>query len=202
MVKKVAHVRLPKRLPRAERRQQLLSVAIEIIRTEGADRLTLGYLATRAAVSKPVVYDHFQTRSGLLIELYRSIDENQSNALRSALKGSRSLNETVRVLAAAYIHCSADTSGDWHAVGAALSGSEEKGAVYQELLDGYVDLFASVLQPHTKLSRFQLDRRCVGLIGAGEALSTAMVRGAYSESEAAETFALLIQGALLKPARR
>lgn len=191
-----------RRLSKAERRRQLLDTALVIVRKEGADRLTLGHLAARAGVSKPVAYDHFGTRSGLLIELYKAIDREQANALRNALTtGERSLEETVEVLAAAYIHCSADTGGEWHAVGAALAGSEEKATVYQELLDGYVRLFASVLEPHSTLSPAELERRCVGLVGAGEALSAAMVRGDCSEAEAAEAFTSLIQGGLHAPSR-
>ena len=189
-----------RRLSSAERRRQLLAKALLIVREEGADRLTLGHLAARAGVSKPVAYDHFGTRSGLLIELYKSIDIEQANALRDALTaGERSFEETVGVLAATYIHCSVDTGGEWHAVGAALAGSEEKAAVHQELLDGYVQLFASVLKPHSTLSPAELERRCVGLVGAGETLSAAMVRGKCSEAEAAEAFTSLIQGGLHAP---
>ncbi|MFC7557085.1 TetR/AcrR family transcriptional regulator [Pseudoroseomonas wenyumeiae] len=57
-----------RRFSKAERRRQLLDTALLIVREEGADRLTLGHLAARAGVSKPVAYDHFGTRSGLLIE--------------------------------------------------------------------------------------------------------------------------------------
>lgn len=189
-----------RRLPRAGRRRQLLDTALLIVREEGADRLTLGHLAERAGVSKPVVYDHFGTRSGLLIELYKSMDIEQANALRDALTiGEQSFEEIVRVLAAAYIHCAANTSGEWRAVGAALAGSEEMDAVYQELIDGYVELFATVLKPYVTLSSGVLERRCVGLVGAGEALSAAMVRGKHSEAETAETFASLIKGGLRAP---
>lgn len=190
-----------RRLPKAERRRQLLDTALLIVRNEGADRLTLGHLAIRAGVSKPVAYDHFGTRSGLLIELYKMIDEEQANTLRKALTtGKQGFEETAERLASAHIHCYADTSGEWHAVGAALAGSEEKEAVYQELLDNYVQLFATVLKPHCNLSPDELERRCIGLIGSGDALSAAMVRGNCSEAEAAATFTSLIRGGLSTPA--
>jgi len=186
-----------RRLARPARRQQLLDTALQVIREEGADRLTLGYLAVRADVSKPVVYEHFGTRSGLLIALYKLLDARQSEALRQALTtGDRDLKETAALLAAAYIHCAVDTGGEWHAIGAALAGSEEKGAVLQELLGGYVELFAGVLGPHCELSDAELARRCVGLVGAGEALAAAMVQGTYTEADAAGAFAALIRGAL------
>ncbi|MDN3557498.1 TetR/AcrR family transcriptional regulator [Halomonas maura] len=184
-----------RRLSREGRRRQLLDTALRIVREQGADRLTLGHLAACAGVSKPVAYDHFGTRSTLLIELYKLIDSQQSNALREALtSGERSLEETADMLAAAHVHCYADTSGEWHAIGAALAGSEEKESVYQELLDGYVQLFAAVLTPYCELADDELERRCVGLIGAGDALSGAMVRGNCSEAEAARAFASLIHG--------
>ena len=186
-----------RRLPKAERCRQLLDTALTIVREEGADRLTLGRLAVRAGVSKPVAYDHFGTRSGLLIELYRWIDLGRVNAFREAMTtGERSLEECVGVLAAAYVHCAADTTDEFHAVGAALAGSEEKAAVFQELLDHSVQMFVSVLRPHCSLSPAELERRCVGLVGAGEALSAALVRGECNEAEAVEAFAALIQGGL------
>lgn len=191
----------PRRLPKAERRRQLLETALLIVREEGVDRLSLGHLAERAGVSKPVAYDHFGTRSELLIELYRSIDMEQKNQLRTALvPGERSLDETAEILAAAYVRCFADTSGEWHAVGAALGGSAEKDAVYQELLDDSVHFFATILEPYSTLSSAELQRRCTGLIGAGEALAGLMVRGGSSEAEAAQTFTSLIEGGLRGPA--
>jgi AcrR family transcriptional regulator len=189
-----------RRLSSAERRRQLLETALVIVRDEGADRLTLGHLAARACVSKPVAYEHFETRSGLLIELYRWIDVERVNAFRDSMAiGERSREETVRILAAAYIDCAADTSGEFQAVGAALAGSGEKAAVLQELLDNSVQMFVSVLKPHSTLSPIKLEQRCVGLVGAGEALSSALVRGRCSGAEAAEAFSSLIRGALRAP---
>ncbi|MDZ5699483.1 TetR/AcrR family transcriptional regulator [Chelativorans sp. M5D2P16] len=191
-----------RRLARPDRRRQLLDTALEIVREEGADQLTLGHLAACAGVSKPVAYDHFGTRSGLLIALYKMIDAERVEAFRNAMAtGERSVGETVDMLAAAYIRCAGDMTDEFHAVGAALAGSEEKAAVFQELLDNSVQMFVSVLLPHSTLSPTDLERRCVGLVGAGEALSALMVRGRCSEAEVVEAFASLIGGGM-QQARR
>ncbi len=200
--KRAAEGAASRRLSKEERRLQLLETARLIVREEGADRLTLGYLAERAGVSKPIAYDHFGTRSGLLIDLYRWVDLEQINAFRDAMAtGMRSPGEAAKALATAYIQCAADMNGEVHAVGAALAGSEEKAAVFQELLDNCVQMFVSVLKPHSTVSAEELQRRCVGLVGAGEALAAALVRGKCSEVEAVETFTVLIQGALRPPQR-
>ncbi|MET0290162.1 MAG: TetR/AcrR family transcriptional regulator [Pseudoxanthomonas sp.] len=185
------------RLSKAERRRQLLDTALVIVREENADRLTLGHLAQRAGVSKPVVYDHFATRSDLLIALYRWIDVERVDAFRNAMATStRGLEETAHALASAYIQCAADKTDAFHAVGAALAGSDEKAAVFQELLEHCVAMFVSVLKPHANMPLKALQRCCLGLVGAGEALSDALVRRKLKEREAIGALASLIKGAL------
>lgn len=191
-----------RRLSRSQRRRQLLDKALEIIREEGADSLTLGHLAACAGVSKPVAYDHFDTRSGLLIALYRMIDAERVEAFHTAMAdGKHSTGETADLLAAAYIRCAGDMTDEFHAVGTALGGSAEKSAVFQELLDNNVRMFASVLTPHSSLPAAELAQRCLGMVGAGEALSAHMVRGRCSEVEAIAALAALIRGGL-QPASR
>lgn len=183
------------RLSRAERRQQLLETALLIVREEDVDSLTLGRLAERAGVSKPVVYDHFPTRSALLIALYKWIDTERVRTFTQMMSTSRrNAKETVEILASAYIDCAADKTGEFHVIGAALAGSEEKAVVFQELLDNCVAMFVSVLTPHVAMSPESLQQCCVGLVGAGEALSVAISRGRMQHAQAVDAFATLING--------
>jgi len=193
----VASPQQGRRLSKAERHRQLLAVALEVIRTQGADCLTLGHLATCAGVSKPVVYDHFGSRSGLLIDLYRWIDSERIETFRQAMAATRKdLDETVACLADAYIRCAADLAGEFYIVGAALAGSKEKAKVYDELLDQSVAMFVSVLRPFSELSKDATTRLCIGLVGAGEGLSAAIVRGQLAEADAVATFVEIIRGSL------
>jgi AcrR family transcriptional regulator len=186
-----------RRLSKVGRRLQLLETALLIVREENADRLTLAHLAVRAGVSKPVVYDHFPTRSCLLIELYTWIDTERINAFSEAMaRATLGREEAVMALADAYIQCAADNTNEFFAVGAALAGSDEKAAVFQELLNKCVQMFVAVLTPHAALSAEELERRCTALVGAGEALSGAVVRGRYGKDDATNTFAALILGAV------
>lgn len=186
-----------RRLSREARRKQLLNTALLIVREENADRLTLGHLALRAVISKPVVYDHFPTRSALLIELYRWIDTERVRAFTEAMTITlRTPQETIQMLASAYINCAADKTDEFHAVGAALAGSEEKSAVFQELLDNCVKMFVAVLSPHVTMPARSLEQCCIGLVGAGEALSAALARGQLNEQDAVASFASLIRGAV------
>src|SRR5688500_17488341 len=74
-----------KRLSKAERRAQLLDTALDVVRDEGTDALTLARVAERAGVSKPIAYQHFETRGGLLVALYERMDEAPRAKLVAAL---------------------------------------------------------------------------------------------------------------------
>ncbi|WP_320200781.1 TetR/AcrR family transcriptional regulator (plasmid) [Agrobacterium sp. rho-13.3] len=181
------------RLSKPERRQQLLETARLIVREEGADRLTLGHLAVRAGVSKPVTYEHFETRTGLLIELYRWIDTERITAFRTLMaQDKRPARETVAALAKTYLACGTDQGDEFHAVGAALAGSEEKAGVYQELVDAVIEMFVEVLRPHSSLRPESLALASAALVAAGDALTTAVTRGNCSAAEAEEVFSVLI----------
>lgn len=108
------------------------------------------------------------------------------------------LEETELMLADAYIQCAANHTDEFHAVGAALAGSEEKSVVFQQLLDNCVQIFVAVLTPQaaSSVSAAELETRCIGLIGAGEALSGALIRRRHDKSAMIASFASLIQGAL------
>ncbi|MBY3046000.1 TetR/AcrR family transcriptional regulator [Rhizobium leguminosarum] len=181
------------RLSKPERRQQLLETARLIVREDGADRLTLGHLAVRAGVSKPVTYEHFETRTGLLIELYRWIDTERITAFRTLMaKENRPAKETISALAKTYLACGTDQGDEFHAVGAALAGSEEKAAVYKELVEAVIEMFVAVLRPHSNFRPETLALTCAALVAAGDALTSAVTRGSCSASEAEEVFSNLI----------
>jgi AcrR family transcriptional regulator len=65
-----------KRMPKAERRAQLLSTAREIIQSGGIGALTMSALAEKSGASKPVVYDHFENSESVAIELLNEFYKN------------------------------------------------------------------------------------------------------------------------------
>jgi AcrR family transcriptional regulator len=188
-----------RKLPKAERRDQLLDTALAIVRGEGTDALTLGHVAERAGVSKPIAYEHFGTRSGLLIALYERIDDRQVAALLQALERTpRRLEDFARVMSDAYMTCYLTVGSEAHAITAALSGDGEMEAFHQRLLDRYVAFYQDALAPYSALPPEALHLRCVGLIGAAEAISRDMLRDRVSEAGARDALAALIVGGLAK----
>ena len=186
-----------KKLSKAERRKQLLETAHKIVRDEGTDALTLGYLAERAGVTKPIAYEHFETRAGLLVALYQEIDDRQVASLMQALKRSKPrLRDVARVLAKAHVDCYCTIGPEWHAISAALKGDEKMEKFQQSLIDRYVSIYCDAFAPYTKLPKEELRLRCLAVIGAGDAITNEISRGRTSETVAAATLASLIVASL------
>ncbi|GII94224.1 TetR/AcrR family transcriptional regulator [Sinosporangium siamense] len=184
------------RLSKSARREQLLDTAMAIVRAHGTDSLTLLSLAEAAGVSRPIVYDHFGTRPGLLIALYRRLDERHRAASEEALRDAPAVpREIARVLSAAYFACATDMP-EWTAISAALKGNQEMEAIERKLLDGYTDLMATALRPYSGLTQEALRLRCVGALGAAEAIAAELNRGRATVAEAIAALTDLTVGSI------
>jgi AcrR family transcriptional regulator len=180
------------RMPKHARRNQLLDTALAIVRTEGADGLTLVTLAEAAGVSRPITYDHFGTRPGLLIALYRRLDEQHRAALTSALAAAGPDPTAIaHVMSTAYVTCATDMP-EFGALSAALKGDPEMEAAQHEILDSYATELAAALGPHTELAAEVLHLRCIGVLGAAEAIAAELTHGRTDAETAIAALADLI----------
>ena len=59
----------PIRLPRDQRRAQLIDVAMDVFAEHGYAQTTMDDIAQRAAISKPVLYQHFENKRDLFFTL-------------------------------------------------------------------------------------------------------------------------------------
>lgn len=186
----------PARLSKQARREQLLDTAREIVREQGADGLTLVTLAEAAGVSRPIAYDHFGTRTGLLLALYRRLEERHRAAVTVALQDVEPSPSAIsHVMSSAYFACATDMP-EFTAVSAALKGNPEAEALQHEMLDGYTEVMAHALAPLSGLPVGALQLRCTGVLGAAEAIAVEVNRGRTTIPDAVSALADLIVGSL------
>jgi AcrR family transcriptional regulator len=160
-------------MPKDRRREQLLDVAMEIVRDSGANELTLGNLAAKAGVSRPIAYGHFETRTGLLLALFKRLEDNYVSALRGALQAApHALSEVADLISNAYFNCLTDFGPEGLAISAALKGTDEMAAQQRTMHQEYLELMCNALRPFSKLGQDHLRLICVGLLGAAEALAS------------------------------
>jgi AcrR family transcriptional regulator len=183
-----------RRLQRDERRRNLIETSWRIAQAEGADALTLGRLADQAGVAKPVVYDHFGTRNGLLAALYQDYDQRQSSAMDEALAASpETLLDRVKVIADAYVDCVLMQGRELFGVAAALEGSPELETLKRQCDSAFLDKCKAALDPFAggSVSRTSL----LGAFGAADALSQAAAEGEIGTDEAKRELASVILAA-------
>jgi AcrR family transcriptional regulator len=185
------------RMGKDERRQQLLEVAAGIVRSKGTDALTLATLAEHAGVTKPIAYEHFGTRSRLLMELYRYFDEPQAQAVKAALaSNAKSIDDVIAILSTAYVDCVLNAGQEFGALAAALSATQEMEDFRVTLRDGYVEQYRKALSPYVKLPKQSGYALLVGILGAADALSNAAASGALTRAKAITALTKVVSGAL------
>lgn len=190
-----------RRLPREERHRQLLDVAWRLIRDEGTEALTLGRVAEQAGVTKPVVYDHFGTRTGLLIALYREFDARQTALMDAALQASEpTLAGRAAVIASSYVDCVLLQGREMPGVTAALASSPELEEVKREWEAGFMEKCRRALAPFAGGGTI-VPAGFRAMLGAAEALSYAAANGEITARQAQDELFETIVAMVARSAR-
>lgn len=106
----------PTRMPREQRREQVMSVARTVFMESGYHAAGMDEIAEAAGVSKPVLYQHFPSKLELYLALLDGgIDELLSSA-DSALASTTDNKERVRATMRAYFSFVADRNSAFRLV--------------------------------------------------------------------------------------
>lgn len=180
-------------MSKADRREQLLRLAADMVREEGAECLTLLALAERAGVSKPVAYNHFGDRKGLLVQLYQGYDERLVQDSRElGPDGAQTLEHLAQRLAQAYFDCTVRNGVVYDAVVAALCSYPEYRDLRTRICQYFVDFYRELFGPVVELSSEQSTGNLIAIYGASDELARALTAGLLSKPQAVGTLRALI----------
>ena len=104
------------RLPRRERRVQLLDSALEVFVAQGYHAAAMDDIAERAGVSKPVLYQHFPGKLELYLALLDSACDQVIANCRQALASTQDNKTRVAAAMAAFYSYVADERGAFRLV--------------------------------------------------------------------------------------
>lgn len=90
------------RMPREERRQQLLATALEVFAHNGYHRSSMDDIADAAHVSKPVLYQHFSGKRDLYLALIDYYLDDLTTRLVAALHSSEVNRERTEAMLGVY----------------------------------------------------------------------------------------------------
>jgi AcrR family transcriptional regulator len=94
--------RVPTRLPAARRRRQLLEVALRVFAERGYHDASMNDIAVAAGVTKPVLYQHFESKRELFTELLADVGQELQDTITKAVAAAHGPREMVEMGFAAY----------------------------------------------------------------------------------------------------
>ena len=176
------------RVPKEERRRQLLRVAAEILTAQGIEYVQITEVAERAGVSRPLVYRLFPTRRALVEALLEDFSSQLSTRFSQALLSS--LPGSLPQITEAFVKASCDAieaygAGPWLLLDA-RGTDPELGRLGRTILAQLLKPWQKQLAELTGLP----PRRAVNLmwvvVAAGRAALDGWIEGAVSRRAAIE----------------
>jgi AcrR family transcriptional regulator len=157
------------RLPRSARRKQLLGAALEVFVASGYHAASMDDIAERAAVSKPVLYQHFPGKLELYLALLDEHTGTLEQRVRTALTGTADNRERVARCIRAYFDFVDDPGGAFRLVFESDlrndSGVRER---VERSLQLSIDALADTIARDTGLARDEAELLSSGLAGLAE----------------------------------
>lgn len=182
------------RMPRQQRRTQLLEIATRVFTEKGYQRASMDDIATAAGVTKPVLYQHFETKETLYAEVIDITADTLLAEVRSLGRIDGSTTDRVRQgLERFYQLVTLDNSLRL------FTGREEVSATVQERATAVLDAMAIELAGVLSASR-RLTTQQARVIGRGLITLTQttamMLHEARDEAERMEILEVMTQVAV------
>ncbi|MFC8304404.1 TetR/AcrR family transcriptional regulator [Specibacter sp. NPDC057265] len=141
------------RMPKDERRLQLLSSALEVFVNHGYHGAAMDEIAETAKVSKPVLYQHFPSKRDLYLALLDSHLESLTSMLVAALNSTTDNKLRVQATMKAYFHFMAkDDQAHRLVFESDLVNDPQVAARLEKFNAGYADAIGKVIAEDTRLA--------------------------------------------------
>jgi AcrR family transcriptional regulator len=171
----------PTRLPRDQRRVQLLDAASEVFSSKGYHAAAMDEIADAAGVSKPVLYQHFPSKLDLYLALLDQSCDRLVDVVGEALASTDNNADRVIATVAAFYEFISSTGGEFRFVFESdLTGD---GAVQRRLSrvnDEISDAIAEVIAGDTSLPPQQAKLLAVSLVGIAQVSARYWISGETS----------------------
>lgn len=182
------------RMPRGERRAQLLVAAREVFVASGYHAAAMDEIAERAGVSKPVLYQHFPGKLELYLALLDTGRDELLNQINHALASTDDNKQRVIATVGAYFSFIDDRSGFYRLL---FESDLTNHPEVKERLDQLTNLCAhqisTIIAEDTGLSVEESALLAVGMVGMAQVTARYWLDtdGSIARSTAAELVAAL-----------
>ncbi|MBM9461522.1 TetR/AcrR family transcriptional regulator [Nocardioides sp. zg-536] len=157
------------RLPRRERRAQLLSAALEVFVAQGYHAAAMDDIAERAGVSKPVLYQHFPGKLELYLAILDAACDSIIASCRAALESTHDNKRRVAAAIDAFYAYVAHDTGAFRLVFESDLTSEQAVRDHVDRVTAEcADMIAAVIRDDAGLPAPAARLLAVSLVGMGQ----------------------------------
>lgn len=186
------------RLPRDQRRSQLVDAAAEVFTSVGYHAAAMDDIAEAAGVSKPVLYQHFSSK----LELYLALLDQSCSRLVAIVKGALASTEDnrerVEATMGAFFEFVSEQRADFRLVFESdLTGVDEVRERLATMQDILADAITAIIADDTDLAPDRARLLAVSLVGVAQVSARYWISSPYGDddldrAEAAELVSRLV----------
>lgn len=154
------------RLPRGERRDQLLSIASEVFVDRGYHAAGMDEIADRAGVSKPVLYQHFSSKLDLYLAVLGQHGDILVAGVRQALRTTTDNRQRLRAAVQAFFDFIEHDSQGYRLIFENDNGAEPQVANQVKVaIESCTDAVFDLISQDSGLDPHRARMIAVGLVG-------------------------------------
>lgn len=156
------------RLPRVERRAQLLEAALSVFTENGYHQAAMDDIAARAGVSKPVLYQHFPGK----LELYLALIDRHASELEQLVRDALALKDNkarISTMVAAYFDFVGHEGAAFRLIFESdLANEPEVHRRLDQIVLTCADAMADIIRSETAVGRDEAVMIGIGLVGLAQ----------------------------------
>ena len=182
------------RLPRSDRRAQLIGAAKLVFVARGYHATGMDEIADRAGVSKPVLYQHFPSKLELYLALLAGSAAEMVRLVRAALTGTEHNDERVHRAVQAYFTYVADSNETYRLIFESdLRATPEVAAIVDRATQDCIDAITATITTDTGADPARAQLLASGLVGLSQVSARYWISGPgdLSRDEAIELLSTL-----------
>lgn len=176
-----------KRLPRAQREQQMLDAAVEAFSANGFHDTSMDAIAAAAKISKPMLYLYYGSKEELFTACIHREGIRFVEAIAPAGDPNLTPHEQVSVALTAFLSFVDQNRSAWRVLYRQAIGQQAFAGQVESSRERLIELTAKLLESSTKNPEPGTDFNimAVALIGAGEAVADRIAGGQIDVAQAA-----------------
>lgn len=158
-----------------DRRRQILDMALISFSASGYHNTSMNDIADALAITKPVVYQYFDSKRALYLELLHDVSQDLISTVTGAIARANEPREQTEQGLIAYFRWVADHR---EAFALLFESSERVDEEFADIVSQFEDLAANAIAPFiaTNVSADEQHTFAVGIVGMAETVSRQVLR--------------------------